>query len=645
MAGSALGRPLFPFTAIVGQSHLRLALILTAIQPRIGGVLIRGEKGTAKSTIVRSLAALLPSGTLRTLALNATEDRLVGGLDLDATLAAGSPVFQPGLLAGCDGGICYVDEVNLLDDHLANLVLDAAASGVVVIEREGFSATQPASFSLVGTMNPEEGGLGPQLLDRFGLCIDVAAEHDLDDRAEILARRLACDASACDFIACYTASEADLADRLAAARELVDQVQAPGGIRAYIAELCAGANVSGHRADLAMTQAAMAHAAWMGKESVETADVDAVAEFALVHRRRELPDQQQDEEPPAAPPLNSPPPDRPENSEPPDEPEPREEPEDPADPDEPDSDPDSGPGQTPDLVAAIGEAFKVRQLAGLTDRVARTGAGRRQQTLSADARGHQISSRPTDAPFDLALDATLRSAAPYQRSRRARALQSGDDKANLAILVEKADWRRKVRVRRTGSYVVLVVDASGSMGAKNRMVASKGAILSLLLDAYVKRDQVALILFRRDGAEVLVPPTSSVELAERRLRELPVGGRTPLASGLVAARNMCTPLLLKEPGARPLVIVVTDGRANVTLAGEVSRKATDEAISVAGVVSDDPRIGWVVVDTEPAGVMARGRSTELATALGAPRFAIDDLRADDLVRVTHTAQAAREDIK
>lgn len=621
-----MAKPLFPFTAIVGQSRLRLALVLIAIAPRIGGVLIRGEKGTAKSTAVRSLAALLPGGSLRTLALNATEDRLLGGLDLDATLTSGSPVFQPGLLTACNGGICYVDEVNLLDDHLANLVLDAAASGAVTVEREGFSVVQQAAFSLVGTMNPEEGGLSPQLLDRFGLCVDVVAEPGVDDRAEILARRLAYDACPSSFITSYAASEALLAARLATARALVDQVEVPAEISEQIARTCCQGLVAGHRADVAMTKAALAHAAWLGHSSVQSSDVEAVVEFALAHRRRDLTD------PPPAD-QQPPPPPSPQRH---DEADPAEERE--SEPDEP---PPSR--QATDRVAEVGEAFKVRRLTGLGDRMARTGGGRRQLTVSADSRGHQVSSRLTDTPIDLALDSTLRAAAPYQRSRRARAMEAGDDRAGLAILVDRSDWRRKVRVRRTGSYVVLVVDASGSMGARNRMVASKGAVLSLLLDAYVRRDRVALIAFRRDSAEVLVPPTSSIELAERQLRELPVGGRTPLASGLVAAHRLVATLLLKEPAARPLVIVVTDGRANVSLSGEPSREAPAEAGSVARRLSGDPRIGWVVVDTEPPGVMARGRSADLAEALGAPRFAIDDLRADDLVRIVQSAQAARKE--
>lgn len=616
--------PLFPFSAIVGQAQFKLAMILVAVQPRIGGVLIRGEKGTAKSTVARGLARLLPGDRFRTLALSATEDRLVGGLDLEQTLASGQPVLQPGLLAEADGGIVYVDEVNLLEDHLANLVLDAAASGVVSIEREGLSVSAPARFSLIGTMNPEEGSLGPQLLDRFGLCVDVVAEHGPAERMEIISRRLAYDADPRAFIAAWAGQEASLAARLAAARARASAILVPGDIAQLIALTCQQAQIAGHRGDLALTLAAQAHAAWHGRSEVEHADVAAVSELALAHRRQEA------EPVPPAPPPPAPSQEKTGPEEKPKPPRPGHQPPDPDD--------------SPDQVADIGAMFKVRPLTNLTDRLARKGAGRRRLTISADGRGHQAGSRVTEIPVDLALDATLRAAAVHQRSRRIRALNSGDARARLAILVERSDWRRRIRMRRTGSLVVLVVDSSASMGARNRMVASKGAVLSLLLDAYVKRDRVALIGFRRTQAEVLVSPTSSVELAERRLRELPTGGRTPLAAGLMAAHNLVTPVLLKDPATRPMVVVITDGRGNVGLDGSVSRQASDEAIALAKKLAGEQRITWVVVDTGPGGLMSRGRAAELAEALGASCFTIADLKADDLVQVVATAQHDQENV-
>lgn len=629
---------LFPFTAVVGQPQMRLALLLAAVDPAIGGVLIQGAKGTAKSTIVRSLAALLPSGRLRTLALGTTEDRLVGGLDLETTLTDGAPHFQPGLLAETDGGILYVDEVNLLDDHLVDLVLDAAASGVVTIEREGFSRTQPARFALVGTMNPEEGALRPQLLDRFGLCVEVTGAWDVDERVEIMARRFAFDADPTGFAASWAAAEAGLAGRLRQAREAVPGVVLGRGLSEQIAELAMDAQAAGHRAELAMGRAARAHAAWCGRSRVTRQDVDAVAELVLAHRRRHIP-------PPPQVPAEPSPGRQGETTRqsemtqpPPTDPGPPRSSEPPSEPCEPSEPPGPAGEPAPDQVAGVGELFRVRPLDLGTSRPGRSGSGRRTTTVSDDARGRYIRSRPTPQSVDLALDATLRAGAVHQRSRRRRAAELGDPRRDLAVIIEPSDWRRKVRIRQAGSLVVLCVDASGSMGARGRMAASKGAVLSLLLDAYVKRDQVSLVSFRGTGAQVLVEPTSSIETAERRLRELPVGGRTPLAAGLVRVSELLRRALLRDPALRPLVIVVTDGRGNVGLEGRVSRAASAEAVQVAGQLARDDRVTWVIVDTEPAGPMARGHSVELAAALGARRFAIEELRADDLVSVVRDLQ-------
>ena len=587
---------------------MRLALQLVAIDPGIGGVLIQGAKGTAKSTMVRSLAALLPSGRLRTLALGATEDRLVGGLDLEATLTGGAPRFLPGLLAEAHGGVLYVDEVNLLADHLTDLVLDAAASGVVLTEREGFSRTQRARFALVGTMNPEEGALRPQLLDRFGLCVQVDGSPDLDERVEIMARRFAFDADPEAFAGAWADQEAALAQRLRRAREAAPAVWLGRDIQELVAARVLAAHVAGHRAELVMSRAARAHAAWRGSQRVSEEDVEAVAELVLAHRRRQA------AEPP--PPTSSSP------------------------PAETDADAPASGGTPPEDVAATGEPFRVRPLHPAAEPDGRLGSGRRTTAVSAGGRGRYVRARPTREAVDLALDATLRAGAVHQRERRLRAAEQGDPRSELAVLIEPSDWFRKVRVRQTGSLVVLCVDASGSMGARNRMVASKGAVLSLLLDAYVKRDQVSLVSFRGAEAQVLVEPTSSVELAERRLRELPVGGRTPLAAGLVEASRVVRRALLKDPALRPLVIVVTDGRGNVDLAGRVSRGAAAEVTEIAGRLGGDGRVTWVVVDTEPASPAARGHGATLAAALGASRFEIEQLRADDLVSVVRDMRLA-----
>lgn len=654
---------------------MRLALILSAIQPRIGGVLLRGEKGTAKSTAVRALACLLPGeAPLRTLPLGATEDRLAGGLDLARSVAAGRAVFSPGLLAAVDCGVLYVDEVNLLDDHLVDLVLDAAASGVNRVEREGLSTTHPARFALVGTMNPEEGALRPQLLDRFGLCVEIVAERDVPLRAELLRRRAAYDADPFGFAGRWQAEQDVLRHRLARARTEVAGVRLGPAVAGTVAELCRSAHVAGHRADLVLAEAARAHAAWHGRGEAAVADVLAVAELALVHRRRDaLP------APPSAPQPPDPPEQAPEDDTtqdagsdgpqddsadgpdtPPesaaDDPAPQDSATPEAGTDQPgpsdhaglvgpdgaqteasDDLPDEGgpvDGQLPTPVP--GDPFRVRSLEPDTDRKARRGSGRRHRSRSADRRGRYVRSRPTDRADDLALDATLRAAAVHQRARRAaqqadyRDCSEDGSVPAPSVLVRRSDWQAKVREHRTGSCILFVVDASGSMGARGRMVASKGAVLSLLLDAYQKRDKVALITFRRRDAEVLLPPTASIDIANRLLEEMPVGGRTPLAAGLVAAADLVEPLLRREPLLRPMVILISDGRANAAL-DLPDAQAHSQALDYARHLAQDRRVSWVVVDTEDPRALRLGLAKDLAAALNAPCYAIDDLHADDLV--------------
>ncbi|MDO5678559.1 MAG: VWA domain-containing protein [Propionibacteriaceae bacterium] len=625
----------FPFTAIVGQDAVRLALTLVAINRRVGGVVLRGERGTAKSTLARGLAAVLGSAPFRTLSLGATEDRVVGGTDLEQTLMQGRPVFAPGLLADVHGGILYIDEVNLLDDHLVDVVLDAAASGVNTFEREGLSATHPSVFSLIGTMNPEEGALRPQLLDRFGLAVDVVGEVDPEMRAEIMGRNREFAADRQAFLRRWAPSQQAYAERLQTARERLSAVRVPRAVLELGVAICRQAGVAGHRADLVLTEAARALAAWRGRSSATDDDVLDVVEFVLLHRRRDhVP------HPPASPP---PPPPAPDSA---DEPTPEHAGEGPDDGDAaPDHDEDASdaPHQQPppeaeptsddDLVAGLGEPFKVQQVHINKDRVARSGSGGRQTTRSSDRRGRYVSAISTDQPFDLALDAMVRAAAPHQTERRARARREGDARADLAILIERSDWRAKKRVTKISSAVLFLVDASGSMGARGRMVASKTAILSLLLDAYVKRDRVAMITFRGDQAHTVLPPTASVDLADRKLRELPVGGRTPLAAGLIEAQQNLSTLLAKDPSLRPLVVLITDGRANVDLDGAVSRKAFTTAVHIARRLGDDRRVTWIVVDTEEPRGLKLGKADELATALNAPLYTLDNLRAEDLINL------------
>jgi magnesium chelatase subunit D len=649
----------FPFSAIVAMDDMRLALILNAISPAIGGVLVRGEKGTAKSTAVRALTAVLPpveavegcrfscsplapdpgcpdgphparaeAGTrparLVELPVGATEDRLTGSLDIGRALTEGVTSFQPGLLAAAHRGVLYVDEVNLLHDHLVDLLLDAAALGTSYVERDGVSVRHAARFLLVGTMNPEEGELRPQLLDRFGLTVEAAAPRDPAMRAEVVRRRIAFDADPAVFAARFAADEAELAAAIAAARDRLPGVVLGDADLERIASVCASFDVDGLRADIVIARTASAHAAWRGATAVTLEDIHAAARLALPHRRRRNPfdapglDEQQ-----LADALGG---------EPDDEPDPPT----PTQPPEPPSGGGQGPGGTPDVGQdrtdagpdgnSTGDSEPQQVTAGQAGRetVAQAAAPFRARRLEVPGKGQgaaghrsrantdagrSVGARPTrpQSPArDLHLTATLMAGAPHQ-VRRGR--------TGAGLLLEAADLREHRREGRESNLVLFAVDASGSMAARRRMEAVKGAVLSLLLDAYQRRDKVGLICFRGAGAELLLPPTSSVDAAARRLETLPAGGRTPLAAGLAEARATLRRERLRDPLRRPLLVVVTDGRH--TAGG-------DPAQAAAALRKDS--VASVVVDCE-SGPVRLGLAAGLAVTLGAEYLSLGDLAA------------------
>ncbi len=662
----------YPFTAILGQEDMKLALLLNAVNPRIGGVLVRGEKGTAKSTAVRALAALLPQievfrgcpletgpdeenlqcGRCRlclppravekrrvqmvTLPLNATEDRVVGGIDFDGTMKAGRRVMQPGLLARAHRGILYVDEVNLLDDHLVDAILDAAASGENRIEREGISFSHPSRFVLVGTMNPEEGELRPQLLDRFGLCVEVQAVREREQRTAMMLNREAFDADPQQFACKFERESGILARKLLAATQALRDTIFPGGLRHLVAELCVEACVAGHRADLVMEQAALALAALEGRNEVSREDLLRVAPMVLLHRRRET-------APPPPPPQHKHEPNDHSHDDPP-EAKSQQEQQETDTPGEMESQRSSGrdgdPKEAPVPDASentehpmpqpqknaeektydIGDTFKVKRFSATKDRTFRRGSGRRSRTLISGRQGRYVKSVQGTNTGDVAFDATLRAAAPYQKRRKAS--------SDLAVVLKPQDIREKVRERRIGNFLLFVVDASGSMGARGRMAATKGAIMSLLLDAYQKRDKVAMISFNKSEARVALPPTSSMDSAARLLAELPVGGRTPLSAGLVKSHELLRGHLLRDPTSRPIVILITDGRSNVPLG---RGKPMEESVALAGKLAMDEHVRFIVVDTEDKGLLRFDMASRLASALSAQYFQTKDLKADTLV--------------
>ncbi|MFG2431114.1 putative cobaltochelatase [Streptomyces sp. NPDC048590] len=671
----------YPFTAIVGQDDLRLGLLLNAVSPAVGGVLVRGEKGTAKSTAVRALAALMPEVTVvagcrfscdpqapdpacpdgpheaapgvprpaRTVELpvGASEDRLVGALDIERALSEGVKAFEPGLLADAHRGVLYVDEVNLLHDHLVDLLLDAAAMGASYVEREGVSVRHAARFLLVGTMNPEEGELRPQLLDRFGLTVEVTASRETDERVEVVRRRLAYDDDPAAFAALWADEEAALRERITAARALLPRVVLGDGVLRQIAATCAAFEVDGMRADIVMARTATALAAWAGRDEVVADDVRQAALLALPHRRRRNPfdapgldeDKLDDTLRDAADEQGGgdddpdPGPDGPGGGVPPQGTGPDgddgggSEPAGADDgvsggqgPGEGDA-PPAGGGAGERRPVGAGEPFRTKMLSvpGLGEGA----AGRRSRARTEHGRTTG-SRRPEGALTKLHLAATVQAAAPHQRAR---------GRSGRGLVVRRDDLRQATREGREGNLVLFVVDASGSMAARQRMSAVKGAVLSLLLDAYQRRDKVGLVTFRGKEAEVALPPTSSVDAAAARLESLPTGGRTPLAAGLLKAHDVLRVERLRDPSRRALLVVVTDGRATggvdpVALAARAARLHASE-----GTAS-------VVVDCE-SGYVRLGLAAELARDLGGSAVTLDELRADSIAGLVKDITATR----
>ena len=601
----------YPFSAIVGHEQLRLALVLCAVRPEIGGVLIRGEKGTAKSTAVRGLAHVLAAvdgASLVELPIGATEDRVVGSLDLQRVLRDGEHAFKPGLLARAHGGVLYVDEVNLLHDHLVDVLLDAAAMGRVHVERDGISHSHEARFVLIGTMNPEEGELRPQLLDRFGLTVDVHASRDVEVRADVVRARMAFEADPEAFTSSYAGADAELARRIAAARASVAEVALPDNELRRIAALCAAFDVDGMRADLVVARTAVAHAAWRGAAAVTEEDIRVAAELALPHRRRRDPFDDPGLDPErldealaqAREAADDPDPDPPGGGE--------------AAPGEPSE--YSGPQRNSESAtrpsAAPSAVFRTRAL--VVPGVGEGAPGRRSRARNRTGTVISATAEP-EAGHGVHVFGTLLAAARrQQRPGRPRP--------------EPDDVRRAVREGREGNLVIFVVDASGSMAARDRMSAVGGATLSLLRDAYQRRDKVAVITFRQEQARLLLPPTSSVHIAGRRLARFDTGGKTPLAQGLLKARDVVVRERARDRARRSLVVVLTDGRA--TGGPDPLGRAR---VAAARLVAEGAAA--VVVDCETSYVRL-GLAEQLASHLGAPVVRLAQLRADDLTRLVKT---------
>jgi len=650
---------------------MKRALLLNAINPRIGGVLIRGEKGTAKSTAVRALAELLPAirvvkdcpfscnpdderelcenclekqdaGEVPGVAerpvrvvdlpLGVTEDRLIGTIDIEQAIKEGRKVIEPGILAAVNRGVLYIDEVNLLDDHIADVLLDSAALGVNVVEREGISFAHPARFILIGTMNPEEGEIRPQLLDRFGLQVAVEALSDPRQRMEVVRAAEQFDRDPVGFSAALEPVQEELRRKIKAAQVILPEVTLPEGLLETIVATCVEMGIATHRAEITIVRTAKTIAAFSGRRQVNDSDVREAMELALPHRMRRKPF----EEPRLDPDQLDEALKRAEESrqeQPAADPESREETQEPRqEQEEPQKGSGGGtgksaPGSARERVFSIGDPVEtgtIRPFRGRDREKRKNLTGRRVESLSSGPKGTYISSRIPSGEFDLALDATIRAAAPCQASR---------EHSSCVLVVRDQDIREKVRVGKVSASCLFVVDASGSMGAHRRMEAAKGAVLSLLLDSYQKRDRIGMIAFRGDAAELVLPLCASVDLARKCLADLPTGGKTPLAQGLLRGIETLLRERQKNREVIPVMVLISDGRANVSLNGAVR----EEVLAVSGRVREYG-IHLVVIDTEErAGSFVQlrlGFCREIADAAGGHYYHLSDLGPGALQSIT-----------
>ncbi|NOQ32769.1 MAG: VWA domain-containing protein [Methanosarcinales archaeon] len=683
-------RQTLPFTSIVGQEKMKKALILNAINPKIGGVLIRGEKGTAKSTAVRALAELLPeievvgncpfncnpdnpdemcdicyesaangekldSVTRKRrvvdLPLGCTEDRVVGTLNIEKAIKEGIRALEPGILATANRGILYIDEINLLDDHVADVLLDSAAMAVNVVEREGISVSHPSRFILVGTMNPEEGEIRPQLLDRFGLQANVESLSDVDERVAIVKVAERFDADPDGFRESYEDSQGELGEKISNAETILPDVVISDDLLRTTAEMCIELGVRTHRAEIVITRTAKTIAAFDSRTEVTLADIKEAMELALPHRMRKKPfeppeldteklDRMMEEKSEERNEENQKPDEESEQPEHKNENEHKHEQDQDREqgPQEIQDPPDSGDerGTPQESVFEVGspidaEAVRPKQKRDRTYR--KKTSGRRIPTLALYNRGRYARhTLPRGKPTDIAIDATICAAAPHQRGRC-----TGED-GGAAILIRDQDIREKIRVGKVSTATLFVVDASGSMGASNRMESAKGAVLSLLLDSYQQRDRVGMVAFRGSAADVLLPLSRSADLAFKQLYDLPTGGKTPLSAGLSAGLNLLLAELKKNEETIPIMILISDGRANIPL-GDAGVK--EELLGIA----EDARsagIHVVVLDTETAGrsfvKMQLGYCKDIAEHAGGRYYQVGELSAGQVCEITTAEQ-------
>ncbi|MCX7857771.1 MAG: VWA domain-containing protein [Deltaproteobacteria bacterium] len=589
------------FFDFVGCESAKLGLILNAIDMRSGGILLLGKKGTGKSTLLSAFGELLGILGLNFvwLPLNVTEDSLLGSLDLEETVKKGKRVYQKGILSKINGGFLFVEDINLFPPYVLSLITETQSRGELILEREGIELREPCNFVICATMNPEEGELSPHIMDRFGMCAFLDGAKDKDRRKEILRTNLLDFHKKEDLF--------HLVKKINLSKDLLRNIKTLGDTVSYIADLVLSHNVEGHRADLFLLYASLAYAAYCGESELMPHHVDAISELVLTHRSQKK-EKTQDEKPHDTQNQEL------QNNM------------------QKNSGSKSSEGlhmakmetqnkkesSTKEEIFPVGERFRIRRFILKKDRISRKAKGRRTRTKLKDKGGRYIRSLMRKKE-EIAIDATIRAAAPFQKLRGTKEF----------LIITDDDIRYKEKEKKMRHLVIFLVDGSGSMGVEKRMIATKGAILSLLTDCYQKRDKVSMILFRKDRAEIVLPPTSSYDFALKKLNDIPTGGKTPLAAGLLETLKLIKRSKFKEPHCRFFTLLLTDGKANVPLS---DRPVLEELKELCFYMRKLPETDYVVVDTEKKnGLLQMGLAKNIADWLGAGYYSLDTLKAESLI--------------